>query len=205
MATSDLVTTQQDSCDAEQGCPRHAQGVADELVRCSGVGKTQRAHLEEVLERWRPDHIYSFEKDDRLPPSTVYVFGPDGARLCDPSVQDPWNQAKLQAVLEAAANAADLLLRSPPQKVAFLCRAGKNRSRLLCSLACLFAKLKLQNSIDATTPVCAALRGLIQEISHAIDAAKATDTSVYQVALAAVDELTPFPPPASRRNSKRKR
>ena len=184
---------------------RGTQDLPDELVRCSGVGKTKRADFKQVMEE--------FQLITSFPSKRIPACRPHGLRVWPRPVRlirarKLLEPSGLQVVLEAAVDAADLLVRSPPNKVAFLCRAGKNRSRLLCSLACLFAELKLQrqDSIDATTPVCADLRGLIQEISNVIDAAKAIDKSAcaYQAAQAAVGKLTPFPPPASRRNSKRK-
>tara|TARA_B100000683_G_scaffold158688_2_gene153094 strand:+ start:3034 stop:3714 length:681 start_codon:yes stop_codon:yes gene_type:complete len=182
--------------------------VADDLVRCSGVGKKMRGHLADVL-AWKPDHIFAFEmdEDERLPPETVYVAGPQGERLSDPTTLDPWSKDHLDVILSAASDAADLLCRSPPDKVAFLCKAGQNRSRVLCALACLMAELKFQSqeSRDAATPVCVSLRGLVQQVADAIGAAKDKnpDCCPYQAALEATKSVASFPVRESRHLSKR--
>ena len=85
--------------------------------------------------RWRPDAIYTFASHPRLNEYQEANLGVDLTfiPLDDPTNTKPWYDADIEVLCRAAADARKLILAG--KKVAFLCKAGLNRSPTLATMA----------------------------------------------------------------------
>ena len=90
--------------------------------------------LADIL-RWRPDAIYTFASHPRLNEYQEANLGVDLTiiPLDDPTNTKPWYDADIEVLCRAAADARKSILAG--KKVAFLCKAGLNRSPTLARMA----------------------------------------------------------------------
>ena len=136
-AHSGVVGVHSEPCeprDAFPAGPEEAPTCADEpgLVRVAGVS---RSHALADILRWRPDAIYKFASHPRL---NEYQEANIGVELTfipldDPTNTKPWYDADIEVLCRAAADARKSILAG--KKVAFLCKAGLNRSPTLARMA----------------------------------------------------------------------
>ena len=101
-------------------------------MRVAGVS---RSHALADILCWRPDAIYTFAPHALL---NEYQEANPGVDLTfisldDPTNTKPWYDADIKVLCRAAADARKLILAG--KKVAFLCKAGLNRSPTLAKMA----------------------------------------------------------------------
>ena len=136
----------------KEPCKPCADSCAKPLVRVAGVLRTDA--LKTIL-HWRPDAVYTFASHMLL---TEYRnsnsdVGITFISLADPTNKNPWDDADIKTFCRAASDARKLVLAG--KKVAFLCKAGRNRSPTLARMATLGMKLD-----GVPMPVDEALREL---------------------------------------------
>ena len=101
-------------------------------MRVAGVSRSDK--VSDIL-RWRPDAIYTFVPHALLKdykesnPDVDLTLVP----LDDPTNIKPWYEADIKVFCRAACDAREQILAG--KKVAFLCKAGLNRSPTLAKMA----------------------------------------------------------------------